>query len=174
MRFSILFISLIFFLTACKGQVPTDKIPVNNPDFDKRLESLLGFDVPLMDTEKLKLELHDFVILDTREKEEYDISHIPNAEFVGYKNLDWEKLSNLEKDQPIVLYCSVGYRSEKIGKKLKKAGFKKVYNLYGSLFEWVNDGYELEDKEGHSTKKIHTYNQKWSKWVDNKNYEKVW
>ena len=48
------------------------------------------------------------------------------------------------------------YRSEKIGKKLKKLGFKNVVNLYGGIFEWVNSGYPVYDSKG-ETEKIHPY-----------------
>ena len=57
---------------------------------------------------------------------------------------------------------------------MKKAGFSNVYNLYGSIFEWANQGHRLVDKGGQPTFKLHTYNKKWSKWVDNAKIEKVW
>jgi 3-mercaptopyruvate sulfurtransferase SseA len=65
----------------------------------------------------------------------------------------------------IVLYCSVGMRSEKIGKKLLEAGYKNVYNLYGSLFEWVNQGKPVYKKNGVQTSEIHTYSESWSRWL---------
>ena len=42
------------------------------------------------------------------------------------------------KSDTIVLYCSIGYRSEKIGEKLVEMGYGHVFNLYGGIFEWVN------------------------------------
>ncbi len=170
-----LFILLIFaFLQGCTAQVPEGKIALDNPAFDQKVTSLLSFSVPLMDTDKLAKNREGYTILDAREKEEFDVSHIEGAQYIGYKNFDFSTLENIDKTQPIVVYCSIGYRSEKIGKKLQKEGFTEVYNLYGSLFEWVNDGYELVNIKGEPTKNIHTYNRNWSKWVDNENYKKIW
>ena len=72
------------------------------------------------------------------------------------------------------MYCSIGYRSEKVGEELKKMGFKNVYNLYGSIFEWVNQGNEVVDENEKVTEKVHTYNKRWSKWIEDGKAEKVW
>ena len=170
----LLIILLFALFQACTAQVPSDKPSVNNPDFDKRLESLLSFSVPLLGTEELASQPEEYVILDAREKEEYEVGHIPGAIYVGYNKFNFSSLEGIEKKHPVVVYCSVGYRSEKIGKKLMKKGYTSVYNLYGSIFEWVNDGYKIIDRNGQKTETIHTYNKNWSKWVDNEEYEKVW
>ena len=65
----------------------------------------------------------------------------------------------------IVVYCSIGYRSEKIGKKIKNLGFSRVYNLYGGIFEWSNRAYPLIDNQKKKTIKVHGYNQDWGKWL---------
>lgn len=112
--------------------------------------------------------------MDAREIEEYQVSHIPGSRFIGYDDFSINTVNDLSKDSKIIVYCSIGYRSEKIATKLKKAGYKKVYNLYGSIFEWVNEGYEIADKSGKKSNKIHTYNKKWSQWVKNPIVEKIW
>ncbi|MGK0388377.1 MAG: rhodanese-related sulfurtransferase [Maribacter sp.] len=176
MRFFIPILFLILtFIAACQAQIPANKPACQNEDFEASLSQLLSFTVPLKSVEDLSNEkLDDYLILDTREKEEYNTSHISNAKYVGYNNFDIKTLNGVDKEQPIIVYCSVGYRSEKIGEKLQKEGFTEVYNLYGSIFEWANQGMALEDSEKQSTTKIHTYNKKWSKWVFNKKYQKIW
>jgi hypothetical protein len=72
------------------------------------------------------------------------------------------------------LYCSIGYRSEKIGEKLKDAGYTNVQNLFGSIFEWVNQELPVENSKDEIVKKVHTYNRLWGKWVDKKKTERVW
>ena len=49
-----------------------------------------------------------------------------------------------------------------------------VYNLYGSIFEWANEGLPLVDNNGYDTNAVHTWNKRWSQWVTNPNVEKVW
>jgi rhodanese-related sulfurtransferase len=54
-----------------------------------------------------------------------------------------EVVADLPREAPVIVYCSVGYRSEKIGEKLQKLGFQNVHNLYGGIFQWKNDGFEV-------------------------------
>ena len=105
------------------------------------------------------------ILLDTREKKEYEISHIPGAIWVGYDNFKLKRVKEIAKDAKIITYCSVGYRSERIGEKLQKAGFTDVSNLKGSIFKWVNEGNPLEDKDGNATDKVHGFDKNWGKWV---------
>ena len=72
----------------------------------------------------------------------------------------------------IVVYCSLGIRSEKISEKLKAEGYSNVRNLYGGIFEWKNKGFEVFDSEGKETEKVHAYSKSWSKWL--KNGEKIY
>ena len=53
---------------------------------------------------------------DAREPREYDVSHIENALLVGYNHFDINTVKNIPKDKKIIVYCSMGYRSEKITK----------------------------------------------------------
>jgi len=93
---------------------------------------------------------------------------------VGYNKFKIDHLSAIQKDQPIIVYCSVGYRSEKITKRLIEKGYTQVYNLVGSIFEWTNKGLPLENSKDEIVKVIHTYNKKWSKWVDHPDVKEVW
>ncbi len=170
--FSLLF-SVAFLALSC-AQVPAERPHLKNQKFDQRVTTLIDFSVPVLGVQELHENPADYVILDTREKEEYDVSHIPGAILVGYNKLDKKALRAIPKDANIVLYCSVGYRSEKIGKKLQKMGYTNVHNLFGSIFEWVNQGYPVVDNDNHPIYKVHTYNKKWSQWVDEDKAVKVW
>jgi len=123
--------------------------------------------IPYITVEELKNEENDLILLDSREIKEYQTSHIKDAIFAGYDffNLDsvTKKLHN--KDSKIVVYCSIGVRSEDIAEKLKKAGYENIYNLYGGIFEWKsteNKVYNTKEKE---TDSIHTFSKAWSKWL---------
>lgn len=164
---------LLFGITAC-AQAPDNRPAIENPDFDKRLTNLLSFTVPLMGVEELANSEENIYILDAREKAEYEISHIPGARYIGYDKFKKKNVADIPKDAKVVVYCSVGYRSEKIGERLKKAGFDDVSNLYGSIFEWVNAGNPVENAKGEKTEAVHTYNKKWSQWVIDGRAEKVY
>ena len=163
MRFPSLFFILVFgCLSANLAAQPTI-----SSSYNTMLRSLLSFSVPTTTCTDLNtaLKTTQIVLLDTREPREYAVSHLPGAQNVGYDNFDIKKLKNVSKNSPIVVYCSVGYRSEKIGEKLQKAGYKNVKNLYGSIFEWINEGYSVVDSNNNPTKKIHAYNKIWGIWL---------
>lgn len=147
---------------------------VENPKFQKKIDRLLSESIPTISVQELKNVKTDFLLLDIREWEEYEISRIPEALHFGFKNPKFEILSDVSKDQEIVVYCSIGYRSEKIGERLKAQGFKNVRNLYGSIFEWANQGFPMENLRGNITTELHTYNRKWSKWVENQDVQKIY
>ena len=165
-----------FFLITIMGcaQSPGSRPTVNSEAFDKKISTTISFSVPVMGVSELKEMKEDVILLDARPQKEYDVSHIDGAKRIGFKKLDESVLEGIDKDEQIVIYCSIGYRSEKVGEKLKKMGYKNVYNLYGSIFEWINQGHEVVDKDNQSTQKVHTYNKRWSKWVEDGKAEKIW
>jgi len=111
----------------------------------------------------------DIVILDSREKREFDVSHIPTASHVGFKDFSKENISEIieNKDTAIVVYCTLGIRSQKIAAKLQKAGYTNIKNLYGGICEWKNNDYSVFDANNIETDKVHTYSKQWSKWLEN-------
>ncbi len=149
-------------------------ISCKNTQFDKKVKSLLRFDIPTLDVEMAYANRENFVFLDTRAYDEFSVSHIKGARYVGYDDFELSKLHNIAKESKIIVYCSIGYRSEHIGNKLKAAGYRNVYNLYGSIFEWCNRGYPIVDAIEVPTQLLHTYNRKWSAYVDNGRIKKVW
>ena len=174
LTFAILAFSLP--IMGCAQKPHQEKANCVNQKFDNRVNELLSFTVPVMDVDELKNSTEKIYILDAREIAEYEMSHIEGADYIGYDNFNKKSMKNMDipKDAKIVLYCSVGYRSEKIGEKLQKMGYTDVNNLFGSLFEWVNRGYKVVDKDGNETQKVHTYNKDWSQWVDETKAKKIW
>jgi len=143
-------------------------IAQNYSSFNDLKEDIVSKTIPLISVDELKRVEKTkipFLILDARELIEFNVSHIKNAKYVGYNQFKIKSLMGVDKESTIIVYCSVGYRSEKIGEKLKKAGFKKVMNLEGGIFDWVNKGYPVYNKRGIITHKTHGYNESWGKWL---------
>lgn len=135
---------------------------------DKLLKKWNKNNVPYTYVDSLASTKTDAILLDAREQKEFDTSHIKNAICVGYDKFDLDKtLSKLPEDKnaKIVVYCSLGIRSEVVADKLIKAGYTNVYNLYGGIFEWKNANFQVVDTLGKSTEKVHTFNKDWSKWL---------
>lgn len=128
------------------------------------LEKLYKKSVPLVTVAQLR-EMPNVVLLDTRTKAEYDVSHLPNARWVGYDDFELKRVQDVPKQANVVVYCSVGYRSERVGEKMLAAGYQNVSNLYGSLFEWVNQGNTVVDNRGKATRRVHGYSRLWGVWL---------
>lgn len=152
---------LILTLDACSF---AQQEKVSSKAYAVMLHALLSHSVPEISVSEL-LNLNEKpLIIDAREPQEYAISHLNNAIFVGYNHLNLAPLKNIDKNQSIVVYCSVGYRSEKVTEKLIKMGFKNTKNLYGGIFEWKNQNNEVFNEKG-KTEKIHAYDPTWGIWL---------
>ena len=103
------------------------------------------------------------VIVDVREIEEFQVSHLHNA--LNLITSDEIASTVSDKDAAIVVYCSVGYRSAGIAQQLQQLGYTNVRNLRHSIFEWAENGYELSNALG-DTEKVHPFNRAWGSLVD--------
>jgi hypothetical protein len=82
---------------------------IKNQEFKLMLDSLYEHRVPLISVEDLiKLNKKEVYILDTREEEEFNVSHIKNARHVGYFWFDMRSVYDIPMSATIALYCSVG------------------------------------------------------------------
>lgn len=140
-----------------------------NPKYTKKLNRLYKNSVPLVEAEEageMMTNTENIMVLDTRSEREFAVSHIEGAQFVDFDSFKKKDFAGVDKDQPVLVYCSVGYRSERIGEKLQKMGFSNVHNLYGGIFEWKNRGLNVVDNSNSATEKVHTYNEDWGQWLD--------
>jgi len=149
----------ILSITTSMGQ------DVNNKAYDLMLKGMLSNSVERVNVESASQE-SKAVFIDSREEREYEVSHIENAKWVGYDQLDLSAVKELPKDTPLIVYCSVGYRSEKVAEKLKSNGFTNVKNLYGGIFEWVNQEHAVVDEKNQETKQVHAYSKMWGVWLN--------
>jgi len=135
-----------------------------DPEFESMLDGLLDGTVPQISTEALAADIENVILLDSRSRDEYDTSHLKGARWVGFRKFDIDELEELDRDTSIVVYCSVGKRSELVGEKLKKAGFENVKNLRGGIFQWANESRPIIDADG-PTRNVHPYDRKWGHWL---------
>ena len=101
--------------------------------------------VPQITTDSLARRLQEApasppVLLDARAKDEYAVSHLRGAYRIDPSSASHPVLDTLDRDAPVVVYCSVGYRSAKVTAALQERGFTQVANLKGSIFRWANEG----------------------------------
>ncbi len=149
---------LLFFL------LPLVSCGQKTNSLDEEVKTLYKNTVPIISmTDAKKTSSAKF--LDTREPEEFQVSHLPKAKLVGYDKFDLASVSSIPKQDTIIVYCSVGYRSERIGEKLQEAGYKYVFNLYGGIFNWKNEDGVVVDSKNDTTQEVHAYNKSWGRFL---------
>lgn len=79
------------------------------------------------------------LVLDVRDKKEYDAGHIVDALNIPFSTLD-NRVNELKKhrERPIVVACKMGQHAGTAGTILRKHGFEKVSRLSGGVTEWRN------------------------------------
>ena len=102
------------------------------------------------------------ILLDTRSPDEFAVSHLKGAVRVDPDAETFPALDTLDRDAPIVAYCSVGYRSSDVASRLQAAGFTNVHNLRGSIFLWANEGRPIFRGE-RQVEVVHPYNAAWGR-----------
>lgn len=82
----------------------------------------------------------DFVLIDCRQQNEWDITHIEGAKLLPLQQLPARvgELSGLE-EKPIVVHCRSGARSMQFANFLKQQGFENVKSMAGGILLWNKD-----------------------------------
>ncbi len=96
-------------------------------------------------------------LLDAREPAEFEVSHLPGAIRVAPDATAKAILAMIEPGRPVVVYCSVGYRSSRLAARLMEGGRSEVFNLEGSIFAWANEGRPLVTRDAKSAKWVHPF-----------------
>ncbi len=139
---------------------------VQSNSFRVVLKTILSSKTPQITVPDAAKSFSNYLFVDTREPEEYHVSHIQNALFFKYNKADYSSLNSMDRKTPMVIYCSIGKRSDAVTKKLKAAGFVNVHNLYGGIFEWVNQGHPVYNNHNKRTDSVHAYGRFWGQWLD--------
>jgi adenylyltransferase/sulfurtransferase len=80
------------------------------------------------------------LLLDVREPYEWEIGNLAphGAILVPFVEVP-QRLPELPRDRPVVVYCHIGVRSALVVETLRSEGFPEVYNLKGGYLAWVDE-----------------------------------
>jgi rhodanese-related sulfurtransferase len=82
-------------------------------------------------------------LLDVREQDEWDNFHIPNTTLIPLGQLE-SRVSEVPRDQEVVVVCNSGNRSQEGRNILLEAGFEDVTSMAGGVQDWRGAGYPIE------------------------------
>lgn len=105
------------------------------------------------------------LLLDGRAPEEYAVSHLPGAVSTPDLESALETVRTAGAGRPVVVYCSVGWRSSALVEQLADHGIEGVWNLEGSIFEWANQGRTVV-RDGEPVRQVHPFDEDWGRLLD--------
>lgn len=96
--------------------------------------------IPAISVSDLKQKIdkkRPMVILDVREKFEYEIAHVENSKLIPLDELP-DRISELDQNAEIVALCHTGARSAWAVQFLQGHGYKRSCNLAGGIDAWAH------------------------------------
>lgn len=100
----------------------------------------------VLDVEKYQAAISsgDVTVIDVRTPGEYQSGHIQGAMLMDVTNGSFDaKIAEIDKEQPVYIYCRSGSRSANAMRKMKAMGFTEVYDLNGGVLNWTKNGKPL-------------------------------
>jgi rhodanese-related sulfurtransferase len=99
----------------------------------------------------LETGLADFVLVDTRSRDDYAAGHLPGAISLPYREIDDATLDVLPRHRTIVTYCwSPGCNAATRGAAALAALGYRVKEMLGGIEYWQREGYPIEASEPHA------------------------
>jgi rhodanese-related sulfurtransferase len=101
-------------------------------------------EVSAEDVKKMIDNKEKIIILDVRDKEEFETGYIPGAINLSRGMLEF-KISTLipDKNARIIVYCGIDLRGPLATKTLNEFGYKDAVNINGGLKAWKAAGYPI-------------------------------
>jgi rhodanese-related sulfurtransferase len=88
-----------------------------------------------------KLKSGEAVVVDVRDKDEWDEGHIPGAIHMSRGTIELDVEENIpDLNQTIVTHCGGGGRSALAAESLQKMGYKNVRSMAGGFKAWKAAG----------------------------------
>jgi|GEM_PF-625496 len=119
-----------------------------------------------------EIETTDALVVDVRDPEEFAVSHLEGARslpLARLKSSGWPPA--WRRDRPVILYCTVGYRSGIAAQLLQEQGLE-AKNLVGGILALAQANQPLFDGSG-QTWRVHTWRESFA-WMVPSPYEAAW
>lgn len=95
--------------------------------------------------EKIATYAQNGQLVDVRTEEEFAQGHLVGAANINYNSNDFkERISDLDKNAPVLVYCLGGGRSNAAAEELVAMGFTQVYDMKGGIMAWKNKNLPIE------------------------------
>ncbi|MEP6507440.1 MAG: rhodanese-like domain-containing protein [Gemmatimonadales bacterium] len=86
----------------------------------------------------------NLVLLDVRERYEWNLAHLPNAIHIPRGSMETKVEALIPRDKHVVIYCQSGNRSAFAAETLQEMGYEDVASMARGIVGWLDDGGEVE------------------------------
>ena len=120
---------------------PSGSKPKRQDSRKREASNMKGTWTPITQEEaKERMSRQDgHVIVDVRQRYEYEDAHIPGAILVVNEEIGSEKPANLpDLNQILLVYCCSGRRSKEAAEKLAALGYTQIYE-FGGILDWTGE-----------------------------------
>ena len=98
--------------------------------------------IPAVSAEELRERLDEVLLIDVRQRSEWDEGHIPGALHFEGGRVAWEQLP-FPYDKPLAIQCSSGNRSMSVSSVLRRRGYRNVIQVEGGITKWKRHGFPV-------------------------------
>lgn len=119
------------------------------PSYQRHLEAARA-EIAEIEVDELHLKIaagEDIVLIDVREREEWEGGFMPGAVLLGRGHLESRIMEVVDReDAEIIIYCAVGVRSLFAAQTLKAMGYVHVRSLAGGITRWAREGHPVHTR----------------------------
>jgi hydroxyacylglutathione hydrolase len=106
--------------------------------------------IPSIDPKELRERLDEVMLIDVRQRSEWEEGHIPGATHFEGGRVAWEELP-FPHDRPLAIQCSSGNRSMSVSSVLRRRGYRNVIQVEGGIRQWGKNGFETTKENSRSS-----------------------
>ena len=166
-RIALIILAVLAVSIFTKTYYTHDTLASDTDEIERRFPSVSHISIvevaPLLMSNQ---NLEQVLLLDSRTQDEYAVSHIPGALLYRDSTELREKIQRTSESRlPVIIYCSVGYRSSELAEQLAADGLDSVYSLRGGIFEWANRGLPLDSTHAERVREVHPFNSTWGRYL---------
>lgn len=119
-------------------------------------------DLPSIKTQDLDAWLADEArqaprMFDARAQEEFQLSHLPQAEWIGSGPEALDRMQDIPPGSIVVVYSAVGLRAAPVVRDMQAAGIDARLLTHG-IFGWANAGLPVVDQDDNTIPGVHRWN----------------
>ena len=102
--------------------------------------------IPGMNVKELRERLDEVMLIDVRQRSEWEQGHIAGAIHFEGGRVAWEDLP-FPHDRPLAIQCSSGNRSMSVGSVLRRRGYRNVIQVEGGITKWKMHGFPVTNEQ---------------------------